>query len=178
MLYLRLFFEFFYIGLFSFGGGYATIPFLYDIIEKYHWYSAKQLSDMIAVSSVTPGPVGINVATFAGFQTSGILGAFIATLSIVLPSYIIVTIVYKLIDKFKDCTAVKGAVFALKPAGCALLSAVGIKMLFKSNLHLFGTLLLLTFIIISFNKKLSPAFYLTLSAIFGLVLGYFNVIGV
>ena len=94
MLYLKLFWEFFYIGIFSFGGGYATLPFLYDIVDKYHWYTTKQLSDMIALASVTPGPVGINVATFAGFQTSSVFGALVATCAIVLPSYIIVTIVY------------------------------------------------------------------------------------
>ena len=98
MLYLQLFLQFFHVGVFSFGGGYATLPFLYDIAEKYHWYSSKQLTDMLAISSITPGPVGVNMATFAGFTTSGILGALIATSAIVLPSFIIVTIVSKLLD--------------------------------------------------------------------------------
>ena len=177
-LFIQLFLQFFHVGVFSFGGGYATLPFLYDIAEKYHWYSAKQLTDMLAISSITPGPIGVNVATFAGFATSGILGSLIATTAIILPSYIIVTIVYKVLDKFRTNRNVKGAIRGLKPAGCALLSAVGIKLLFTSNLHLLGTLILLAFVVASFKQKHDPLFYLGISAVLGLVIGYFNWIGV
>ena len=106
-LYLQLFLQFFHVGVFSFGGGYATLPFLYDIAEKFHWYTPKQLTDMLAISSITPGPVGVNVATFAGFTTSGILGALIATTAVILPSFIIVTIISKALDKFKTNRTVK-----------------------------------------------------------------------
>lgn len=177
-LFIQLFLQFFHVGVFSFGGGYATLPFLYDIAEKYHWYSAKQLTDMLAISSITPGPVGVNVATFAGFATSGILGSLIATTAIILPSYIIVTIVYKVLDKFRTNRNVKGAIRGLKPAGCALLSAVGIKLLFTSNLHLLGTLVLVAFVVASLKQKHDPLFYLGISAVLGLVIGYFNWIGV
>lgn len=177
-LFIQLFLQFFHVGVFSFGGGYATLPFLYDIAEKYHWYSAKQLTDMLAISSITPGPVGVNVATFAGFATSGIMGSLIATTAIILPSYIIVTIVYKVLDKFKTNRNVKGAIRGLKPAGCALLSAVGIKLLFTSNLHLLGTLILVAFVVASLKQKHDPLFYLGISAVLGLVIGYFNWIGV
>ncbi|MBD8963105.1 chromate transporter [bacterium] len=177
-LFIQLFLQFFHVGVFSFGGGYATLPFLYDIAEKYHWYSAKQLTDMLAISSITPGPVGVNVATFAGFATSGILGSLIATMAIILPSYIIVTIVYKVLDKFRTNRNVKGAIRGLKPAGCALLSAVGIKLLFTSNLHLLGTLILVAFVVASLKQKHDPLFYLGISAVLGLVIGYFNWIGV
>lgn len=174
----QLFLQFFHIGVFSFGGGYATLPFLYDIADKFHWYSAKQLTDMLAISSITPGPVGVNVATFAGFTTAGILGSLVATTAIILPSYIIVTIVFKVIDKFRTNRNIKGAIRGLKPAGCALLSAVGIKLLFTSNLHLLGTLILLGFLILSIKKKQDPLFYLGISAILGLIIGHFNWIGV
>lgn len=177
-LFIQLFLQFFHVGVFSFGGGYATLPFLYDIAEKYHWYSTKQLTDMLAISSITPGPVGVNVATFAGFATSGILGSLIATTAIILPSYIIVTIVYKVLDKFRTNRNVKGAIRGLKPAGCALLSAVGIKLLFTSNLHLLGTLILVAFVVASLKQKHDPLFYLGISAVLGLVIGYFNWIGV
>jgi chromate transporter len=177
-IYTQLFLQFFQIGVFSFGGGYATLPFLYDIAEKYGWYSTKQLTDMLAVSSITPGPVGINVATYAGFTTSGILGSIIATISIILPSFIIVMIVSKILDKFKTNKSVQGAIRALKPAGCALLSAVGIKLLFTSNLHLLGTILLFVLIGISLIKKRDPLFYFIVSAVIGLFLGHFNLIGV
>lgn len=174
----QLFLQFFHVGVFSFGGGYATLPFLYDIADKFHWYSAKQLTDMLAISSITPGPVGVNVATFAGFTTAGILGSLVATTAIILPSYIIVTIVFKVIDKFRTNRNIKGAIRGLKPAGCALLSAVGIKLLFTSNLHLLGTLILLGFLILSIKKKQDPLFYLGISAILGLIIGHFNGIGV
>lgn len=177
-LFIQLFLQFFHVGVFSFGGGYATLPFLYDIAEKYHWYSAKQLTDMLAISSITPGPIGVNVATFAGFATSGILGSLIATTAIILPSYIIVTIVYKVLDKFRTNRNVKGAIRGLKSAGCALLSAVGIKLLFTSNLHLLGTLILVAFVVASLKQKHDPLFYLGISAVLGLVIGYFNWIGV
>lgn len=177
-LFIQLFLQFFHVGVFSFGGGYATLPFLYDIAEKYHWYSAKQLTDMLAISSITPGPIGVNVATFAGFATSRILGSLIATTAIILPSYIIVTIVYKVLDKFRTNRNVKGAIRGLKPAGCALLSAVGIKLLFTSNLHLLGTLILVAFVVASLKQKHDPLFYLGISAVLGLVIGYFNWIGV
>lgn len=174
----QLFLQFFHVGVFSFGGGYATLPFLYDIADKFHWYSAKQLTDMLAISSITPGPVGVNVATFAGFTTAGILGSLVATTAIILPSYIIVTIVFKVIDKFRTNRNIKGAIRGLKPAGCALLSVVGIKLLFTSNLHLLGTLILLGFLILSIKKKQDPLFYLGISAILGLIIGHFNWIGV
>ena len=78
MLYLQLFWQFFQIGIFSFGGGYATMPFLYEIADKFHWYSPSELTNMLAVSSITPGPVGVNVATFAGFNSGGVLGSVLA----------------------------------------------------------------------------------------------------
>lgn len=174
----QLFMEFFHIGVFSFGGGYATLPFLYALAEKFNWFTTHQLTDMLAISSITPGPIGVNMATFAGFSTAGILGALIATSAIILPSLVIVTIVFKVLDKFKTNRSVRGAIRALKPAGCALLSAVGIKLLFTSNLHLIGTILLLTFILSSFWKKQDPLFYLGISAIIGLIIGHFNWIGV
>ena len=177
-LYLQLFLQFFHVGVFSFGGGYATLPFLYDIAEKFYWYTPKQLTDMLAISSITPGPVGVNVATFAGFTTSGILGALIATTAVILPSFIIVTIISKALDKFKTNRTVKGAIRGLKAAGCALLSAVGIKLIFTSNLHLLGTLLLIALLISGFIKKQDPLIYLGLSALIGLILGHFNWIGV
>ena len=177
-IYLMLFLQFFNTGLFSFGGGYATIPFLYDIAEKFYWYSVTQLTHMMAISSITPGPIGINMATFAGFTTKGILGSLLATTAIVLPSLVIVTIVSKIIDKFKTNSYVQNVIKTLKSAGCALLSAVFIKLLFISNLHLIGTLILITFIISACIKKQDPLFYLGISAFIGIVCGYLNIIGV
>ncbi len=173
MIYIKLFLEFFHIGLFSFGGGYATLPFLYHIADVQKWYTAKQLSDMIAVSSITPGPVGVNVATFAGFTTSGILGAFVATASVILPSLIIVIVISKLLEQFKHNKYVQSVIYTLKPAGCGLLAAVGVDM-FVNNINLFGMILLAGLFFASLMEKRDPLFYLAVSAVVGLVAGFFN----
>lgn len=173
MIYIKLFLEFFHIGLFSFGGGYATLPFLYHIADVQKWYTAKQLSDMIAVSSITPGPVGVNVATFAGFTTSGILGALVATTSVILPSLIIVIIISKLLEQFKHNKYVQSVIYTLKPAGCGLLAAVGVDM-FVNNINLLGMILLAGLFIASLTEKRDPLFYLGVSAVVGLVAGFFN----
>ncbi len=173
MIYIKLFLEFFHIGLFSFGGGYATLPFLYHIADVQKWYTAKQLSDMIAVSSITPGPVGVNVATFAGFSTSGILGAFVATASVILPSLIIVIIISKLLEQFKHNKYVQSVIYTLKPAGCGLLAAVGVDM-FVNNINLLGMVLLAGLFIASLIEKRDPLFYLAVSAVVGLAAGFFN----
>lgn len=173
MIYLKLFLEFFHIGLFSFGGGYATLPFLYHIVDVQKWYTAKQLSDMIAVSSITPGPLGVNVATFSGFMTSGVLGAFVATTSVILPSLIIVIIISKLLKQFKHNKYVQSVIYTLKPAGCGLLAAVGVDM-FVNNINLFGMILLAGLFFASLTEKRDPLFYLGVSAVVGLVAGFFN----
>ena len=170
MLYIKMFLQFFHIGLFSFGGGYATIPFLYHLAETQPWFTVRQLTDMIALSSVTPGPVGVNVATFAGFTTGGIAGSLIATTAIVLPSYIIVITISKLLEKFRDNEDIQAAIYALKPAGCGLLAAVAINM-FITNLNFIGMLFLGLLFYISTRLKKDPLFYLGVSALFGLAAG-------
>ena len=173
MIYLALFLQFFHIGLFSFGGGYATLPFLYHIAETTNWYTPHQLSDMIAISSITPGPVGVNVATFAGYATTGLLGAFIATFAVILPSYIIVVLISKVLEIYKTNKYVQAAIYALKPAGCGLLAAVGINMV-VSNTNFLGMLFLGFLFYLSTKRKWNPVFYLGISALFGLIAGLFN----
>lgn len=173
MIYLRLFLEFFHIGLFSFGGGYATLPFLYHIAETTDWYTTKQLTDMIAISSITPGPVGVNVATYAGYTTSGILGAFIATTSVILPSLIIVIIISKLLEQFKHNKYVKSVIYSLKPAGCGLLAAVGANI-FLNDINIYGVILFLFLLALSLKKKHDPLFYLGISAVAGLIVSFIN----
>ena len=173
MIYVKLFLEFFHIGLFSFGGGYATLPFLYHIADVQKWYTTKQLSDMIAVSSITPGPVGVNVATFAGYLTSGVSGALVATMSVILPSLIIVVIISKLLEQFKHNKYVQSVIYTLKPAGCGLLAAVGVDM-FVNNINLLGMFLLAGLFWASLTEKRDPLFYLAVSALVGLIAGFFN----
>ena len=176
MIYLKLFLEFFHIGLFSFGGGYATLPFLYHIADVQKWYTTKELSDMIAISSVTPGPVGVNVATFAGFKTAGILGSFIATTSVILPSLILIIIISKLLEQFKHNKYVRSVIYMLKPTGCGLLAAVGVDM-FINNINICGMILLAGLFVASLTEKRDPLFYLGVSALVGLVAGFFNLTG-
>ncbi|MCM1265546.1 MAG: chromate transporter [Candidatus Gastranaerophilales bacterium] len=174
-LYFHLFKEFFQIGLFSFGGGYATLPFLLDLTQRYDWYSAKELSQMIAVASITPGPVGINVATYAGMKAQGVLTALIATSSEILPSLCIVILVSKLLRKFSDNFYVQSAIFALKPTSCALLSCVGIQLI-KSTLitphqnQIIGLFLFIALLLVSIFKKKDPLWFIGISAIIGLIL--------
>lgn len=173
MIYLKLFLEFFHIGLFSFGGGYATLPFLYHIADVQKWYTTQQLTDMIAISSITPGPVGVNVATFAGYVTSGLLGAVIATTSVVLPSFILIIIISKLLEQFKHNKYVQSIIYVLKPTGCGLLAAVGVDM-FINSINLFGMLLLASLFWASLTQKRDPLFYLGVSAVAGLIAGFFK----
>ena len=145
MTLLHLIFEFFKIGVFSVGGGYATIPFLYQLIHDYGWYTSDQLTNMIAISMITPGPVGANMATFAGFQTFGIIGGIFATLALVLPSYIFVLMISKLLKTFRENFYVKSILYSLKPTGCGLLAAVGAGFI-KDNLTTLPAILLFVFL--------------------------------
>ena len=123
MTFLMLFWEFFKTGLFAVGGGLATLPFLRDIATRFDWFTLDQLSDMIAVSEATPGPIGVNMATYAGYNAAYILGALTATLALVLPSFIIVCIVARFLQKYKQSRLVHGLFYALRPATAAIVTA-------------------------------------------------------
>ena len=121
MIFLQLFWEFFKTGLFAVGGGLATIPFLKDITLKYPWFTPQDLLDMIAVSESTPGPMGVNSATYAGFQAAGIPGALVATCSLVLPSVIVIILVSRALNRFKDSRLVQDGFYGLRPASAGLI---------------------------------------------------------
>ena len=169
MTYLLLIYEFFKIGLFSFGGGYATIPFLYQIAQIYDWYTIEELSEMFAVAAITPGPVGINVATYAGFKAAGISGALCATIFEMFPSLILVIIVSSLLSKFKDNFYVKAIISSLKPISCALLLFVALEMLIPVLGNLKLLTLLAVLLIISWKSKKDPIVYILISAIAGII---------
>lgn len=170
MIYAYLFKEFFKIGLLSFGGGYATLPFLYHIAEKYNWYTLNELSQMLAIASVTPGPIGINMATYAGIKTHGIIAALLATISIVLPAIFIVIAISKLLKKFSDNFYVKSAIYGLKPASCALIAAVGIRLIKTTIVGVNEIVLLTSLTAILFAKKKSPFFLLLTASLAGYIL--------
>lgn len=122
MVYIQLFLEFFKTGLFAVGGGLATLPFLKQIALRHTWFSVSQLTDMIAVSESTPGPIGINMSTYTGFHAAGIPGAIVSTLSLVLPSYIVILIVSHFLEKFKDSPLVQHVFYGIRPATAGLIA--------------------------------------------------------
>jgi len=170
MIYLLLFLEFFKIGFFAFGGGYATIPFLYNISEVYGWYSIKELTQMTAIAAITPGPVGINVATYAGLKIAGILGSMVATVSEMIPSFILVIIVSKLLNEFSENFYVKSLLQTLKPISCALLLSVFVGLLCP-EIHNFKSMILLAgLLILSWKSKKTPLFYMLIAGSVGAIL--------
>lgn len=125
-IYLRLFWEFFKTGLFAVGGGMATLPFLYDISDRTHWFTHAQLADMVAVSESTPGPIGVNMATYVGYLSGGLPGAVVATIGLVTPSILVILAVAAFLGAFRNNRYVNGAFYGLRPASTALILAAGL----------------------------------------------------
>lgn len=184
--YLQLFFEFFKTGLFAVGGGLATLPFLYDIAEKYTWFDKSMLADMIAISQSTPGPMGINMATYAGFNAGGILGSIIATFGLVLPSFIIIIIIAHFLTRFRESKLVNDVFYGLRPAVTGLIAIAGFEVLklsvitvnkfmeTKDIINIFdykALILFLVLFVLSNKQKKHPALYLGIGAIAGIVFG-------
>lgn len=125
MMYLRLFFEFFRAGLFAVGGGLATIPFLTDIGQRTGWFTSADLTNMIAVSESTPGPIGVNMATYVGYTVGGVPGSVIATLGLIAPSILIILAVGAFLNKFRNNPTVEAVFYGLRPASTGLIAAAG-----------------------------------------------------
>ena len=179
MLYLQLFWEFFKTGLFAIGGGMATLPFLYDMADKTGWFTRAQLADMIAVSESTPGPIGVNMATYVGFLTGGVPGAVTATVGLIAPSVIVILIVAAFLQAFRDSKYVAGAFYGLRPASTALITAAGLVVvretfwltggvLFWQGIILAAVLLVLTRWLRQ-TKNWHPIVFIGLSALVGVV---------
>ena len=194
MLFLQLFWEFFKTGLFAIGGGMATVPFLQEISARTGWFTASDLADMIAVSESTPGPIGINMATYVGYTTVhnhygpivGILGGVIATIGLVTPSVIIILIIAKFLEHFRDNRYVSAAMYGLRAASVALISAAGISIVLISFFQvssisqlrmavidyrcfvLAAVILILTRWVPK-TKKLHPVVFIALAAVAGIV---------
>lgn len=186
MLYLRLFWEFFKTGLFAVGGGLATLPFLQDMAERTGWFTHAQLADMLAVSESTPGPIGVNMATYVGFTTGGVPGALVATLGLVTPSVIVILIVAAFLKAFRDSKWVSSTFYGLRPASTALVAAAGISVVPVALLHSGETglallnwpALALAAVLLVFTnwvkvtKKWHPIIFIGISAVVGVVLGF------
>ena len=185
MIYIRLFFEFCKVGLFAVGGGLATIPFLNDLGNRTGWFTSGQLADMIAVSESTPGPIGINMATYAGYTAAGVPGGIISTLGLVFPSLVIILIIAGFLNKFRESRIVDAAFYGLRAASVALITAALLQVaeIALMNHEVNGTTQLFywpaiilaaaVFICFSYSplKKLHPIFFIAFSAVVGIVLG-------
>ena len=186
MIYLQLFCEFFKTGLFAIGGGMATLPFLYDMAGRTGWFTAAQIADMLAVSESTPGPIGVNMATYVGFASAGPLGALVATLGLVTPSIIVILIVAAFLKSFRDNRYVNAAFYGLRPASTAMVASAGITVVLSALLHegaaglaavdwkaaaLAAVLLVLTRWVKP-TKKLHPIVFILASAVVGVVFAF------
>ena len=170
MIYLLLFWEFFQIGLFAIGGGLVTVPFLFDLSEKFVWFTTDELTDMIAVSQSTPGPIGINMATFAGFRTAGIFGSLVATLGEILPSMIIVFFIAKMLTKWHENLYVQKVLSAVRPAVLALILFAGWDIAKITVIDYKSAIVLFILLIAMRLYKTSAIFYIIISAVIGVVL--------
>lgn len=191
MTVLRLWWEFFKIGAFSVGGGMATLPFLYNMSDRTGWFTYDQIADMLAVSESTPGPIGINMATYTGFTTAGFWGSLAATLGIITPGIIIVLLIIKVLDKFRKNKYVDAAFYGLRPASTGLIAAAGLLVVEIALLKLdiykesgklidifnFKAIILAAVLLaltrwIKPTKKLHPIVFIAFSAVVGIVFSF------
>lgn len=196
MILLKLFWEFCKTGLFAIGGGMATVPFLREIADKTGWFTAGQLADMIAVSESTPGPLGVNMATYVGYTVGasqlggpwmGIVGAVVATLGLIFPSIVIVLCISFFLKRFRTSTLVDAALYGLRPASVALISAAGVEIVLFAILRVdsiyqigaaqlsWKSVALAVGVFVGTNlipklKKVHPIWFILLSAVVGVVL--------
>ena len=178
MIYLQLFWEYFKTGLFAVGGGMATIPFLYDMSDKTGWFTHQDLANMIAVGESTPGPIGVNMATYVGYVTgmkeggipAALLGAVTASMGLVLPSLIVILIVAAMLKRFKNSPLVQKAFYGLRPASTGLIAAAGISV---ATINYKGWILAIILWLLTNRvpktKKLHPIVFIGFSALAGIV---------
>ena len=189
MIYLRLFLEFCRVGLFSVGGGLATIPFLTDLGERTGWFTSGQLADMIAISESTPGPMGVNMATYVGFTSGGVLGGIVSTLGLIFPSIVIILVIAQFLQKFRQSKVVDGVFYGLRAASVALITAAmlqvariallrpaaGLESAFASDPN-WPPLAraVVVFLCVKFTplKKVHPIFFILASAVVGVVFSF------
>ena len=196
MMLLRLFYEFFKVGLFAIGGGMATFPFLTDLAAKTVWYTQAQLVDMVAIAESTPGPIGVNTATYVGFTVAGIPGALTATIGLITPSVIIILIIARVLARFRDSKLVQNVFYGLRPASTGLIAAAGFSVVllaltgaqvdsvqgllhWQGSIHWPGILLAAVLLVLTRKvkqtKNLHPVVFIALSAVVGIVFRFAGV---
>lgn len=179
MILLILYYAFFTAGLFAFGGGLAIIPFLSNMSDTYHWFTQDDLTTLIALSEMTPGAIGINMATYAGFLSAGLPGAVMATVGLVTPSIILVCLLSRIWNKIKDMPMVVSAFNAVKAAIAGLISAIFIMLflsLFQGDNDFIYTIKVLILFVIGLGllhiKNVHMAVYLIFMGCFGILFGF------
>lgn len=180
----QMFWEFMKIGFFAVGGGPATLPYLMDLTEKFDWYTMEELTNMIAISESTPGPLGLNMSTYAGFQTLGGLGGIVSTLGLVIPSIIVITLIAKFLENFNENKYVKGAFAGIRPAVTAIIASAVYGVckvsLFTQTAEGYQPavktiiLCVIVFGLLQIKKlqKYHPAVWLLIAAVLGIVLRF------
>ena len=167
---VSLFLTFLKIGTFSFGGGYAMIPFMQrEIIENHNWISNNVFMDIIGISQMTPGPVSINSATFIGFKVSGILGSVAATLGVVTTSFILVSIASKAMEKFKESKVLKGALLGMRPVLIALIIQAFVDLAKDAYVNIKSVIITLIIGALLLSKKVHPIVCIIIAGILGVV---------
>ena len=192
IVFLQMFYEFFKTGLFAIGGGMATIPFLYQMADKTGWFTYEELANMIAVGESTPGPIGVNMATYVGFLNGmnhggivgGILGAVVATLGLITPSIIIILLIVAVLNNFRKYPLVESAFYGLRPASTGLIAAAGISVMVSNLFYseqgwslaavnwkgwILAIVLWVLTNCIKKTKKLHPIVFIGLSALAGIL---------
>lgn len=176
MLFLSLFMSFAKIGLLAVGGGLATLPFLYELANTHDWISIADISNLVAISESTPGPLGVNMATYVGFIKAGVPGAVTTTVGLITPSIIVIIIIAGFLQRFKSSVIVKNVFYGLRAASCALITAA---MLGVAKLAFFGTEMkaffwqgaVLAVILFFASRKLKwhPIVFIAVSAVIGII---------
>ena len=196
MMLLRLFYKFFKVGLFAIGGGMATFPFLTDLAAKTGWYTQAQLVDMVAIAESTPGPIGVNTATYVGFTVAGIPGALTATIGLITPSVIVILIIARVLARFRGSKLVQNVFYGLRPASTGLIAAAGFSVVllaltgaqvdsvqgllhWQGSIHWPGILLAAVLLVLTRRvkqtKNLHPVVFIALSAVVGIVFRFAGV---
>ncbi len=187
MILLKLFYEFFLIGFFAIGGGLATLPFLNELGIRTGWFTSGELADILAVSESTPGPIGVNMATYVGYKVVGIPGAAIATVALILPSIIIALIIIKILKRFSGNRFVIGTLYGLRPASMGLIGAAAAYVMLATFFYetpsvsnimeisinykalILAVIVSVFAIFIKKTKNIHPIIYIMVSAIIGII---------
>ena len=181
MLYLQLFYTFFKIGLFGFGGGYAMLSMIQgEVVTRHGWLTSQEFTDIVAISQMTPGPIGINSATYVGFTATGsVWGSIIATLAVVLPSFILMLAISKFFLKYQKHPVVEAVFSGLRPAVVGLLASAALVLMNAENFSspkedmysfIISCLIFLVAFIGTMKYKLNPILMIVACGIAGLIL--------